>query len=520
MPTHPISRGGGSRRGTNRGRLTSRRGGYNRARRDQSDTGSGYRSNQFNLQNVVGSLTSVLDSIKERLNNLEGNTGTNNRNYSNNTNRRQQDNVQYEGIQRPRTNNQPKRWSQNPDFKQLIRLNTKYVQLQHHYQNWRDCPKGVSKAIDNLVANIRPPQPSDEFKGYLKEAAEDFKSTVAGILQAHLHLESNKMEQQMATLQQTDQDLMQSIVTNKLKKRLGRRISDDTIKAAFDRYKQYHPTTIHDAHPVADAECDDDESAAMETDQRKQSSKRPHSRTSNQSTPSSRPAKIQLNSDSPSITQGDRQVIRAAAELAAEASTSNQHHRNTTVASSSRRSCPKLIYKTARELRNWSFDSVDSTTTTVILADSNGSAFADVNVPDKYQVFSFSGMNLKHAARLLTTSDQQLRHTHNIVMAVGINDRDATDDTEIMSDLKAINDWGHHHQKRIVFTAIPISPKLNGNTSRTVSHINELARDIFEDNFIPSVDTSEFVLRPDKFGIHYTSSTADKVLSVIINHLN
>ena len=525
MPPRPVlrgsswrgaNRGGGRNRG--RGRGVNRRDGGNRATRDHSHTGHGPVPDQKTFQNAISNLSSVLDSIKQRLDNLEGNTAQNRRPQSDHA-----DLPHHTNHQPHRANNQNKRWSQNPDFKELVRCNTKYVQIQHHYKNWQECPKGVSKAIDNLIDNIRPPQPTADLQKYLREAADDFKSNLAGVLQAHLHRESNIVEKEIASLQQTDQDLMQSIVTNKLKRRLGRRIGEDTIKDAFEKYQRHHPAWSSVQRPESDVEEDDDETSDMEVaylNVRRAASKRHHSPASSNSSPNDRPSKLPTNSNSPPITQGDKPLITAVAELAAEAGTSTRSDRGATAAATGSRTSPKVTHRTAREVRSWSLDGVQPATTTVIVADSNGGAFADTELPHHYQVFSFGGMNLHHAARLITSSEQQLQNTQNIVVAVGVNDRDSADDSNILSSLNAINDWGYHQRKRIIFSAVPISPRLTENTARKISHINELARDTFEDNFIPSVDTSEFAAKPDRFGIHYTSSTADKILRGIINHLN
>jgi len=544
MISRPSYRGRG-RRGANSGRGLYRARGrpqrdvQHRTRRDYSQTHRDSNSDNGTLDQVVNKFSSMLDTITRRLDTLEGKSNVRDTVHSNDHQQHRparyrnddrddypqrrlgnskQQTRDHQAQRRPATYTarDSKRWSENADFRELVRCNMKYVQLQHHYRNWNDCPKGVSKAIDNVINNIKPPQASEDLRGYLKECADDFKSAITGVLQAHLHLESNKLEQKIATLDQSDNELMQSIVTKQLKRRLGNRITDDTITSAFDRYQSRHnPTTTHNNvnHVDTESEQEDtqDEVSDMESetvgDKPQERTKRPHTESPAVESPSDRATKIHVSSVSPPYVQREHQ-------------TSQEHARSNVRGRSGIRASSKVVHKTGREAKNWSFSDLHPSTTTLIVADSNGKAFADTELPDDYQVYSFSGMKLSQAANLITRSTDHLRHVRHIIVAVGINDRSCNNDSEIISSLNNVKDWGIHNQKRVVFTGIPTAPQLQEKEARIVSHINELADDIFEDDFLQSVHTSQFAVQFDKTGIHYTSSTAAKILRIIIRFLN
>ena len=88
--------------------------------------------------------------------------------------------------------------SANPDFPELLKTIFQYIQLTHHYENWSEIPDSLNKAIDILIANIRPPLPGDGVNSKLKDPGDDFKTAILVATQAHLHSRAVNAEAELS----------------------------------------------------------------------------------------------------------------------------------------------------------------------------------------------------------------------------------------------------------------------------------------------------------------------------------
>lgn len=188
-----------------------------------------------------------------------------------------------------------------------------------------------------------------------------------------------------------------------------------------------------------------------------------------------------------------------------------------------RRAIPRIIIKGAGK-NNLHLRDVDPQTKTVVIADSNGKAFHNAtNFPEKTQILAFSGLKIPNLYDLLYNSDKNaLQNVKTYVVAVGVNNRADDDDIAPLADLmRSIQHWASHRNVRIIWTGIPQFHTPPENMQRTIYDLNCLAKDIFEQDFVPAISYDQIYPAPwDITGIHYTTPTAQIILDSVIKHLN
>ena len=155
---------------------------------------------------------------------------------------------------------------------------------------------------------------------------------------------------------------------------------------------------------------------------------------------------------------------------------------------------------------------------TVLLMDSNGRAFENLNVPEHIQIFSFGRAKIADKPQTLKTSEQNQAKVPNLVIGIGVNNRSDLNIPNTMQDLREINDWCTQRNKQIAWLGIPDYTTVPPEALSNIKTINNMAFDIFKEKFVATLDAWEMEISPgDKHKIHYNENSAKVILSLVVD---
>ena len=151
---------------------------------------------------------------------------------------------------------------------------------------------------------------------------------------------------------------------------------------------------------------------------------------------------------------------------------------------------------------------------TIIIGDSNLSHLK--NVPDSFQVLSYSGANFDHIRTLLANYPNSYPQPKRIIFSVGINNRNQNPAASSIPTLRKMILKAHSifPDTHLYFVTINFSNSLPTNAKKTIKSINSQLFSIPNCSIIPPLPLSLFSTVSDN--IHWTSETA----SVLLNHWN
>lgn len=165
--------------------------------------------------------------------------------------------------------------------------------------------------------------------------------------------------------------------------------------------------------------------------------------------------------------------------------------------------------------QNWFIDRIKPHMTILILADSNGSAIAQTNLPRGCTIDVFRGAQLNNIVQLLTHSRDVFADITTMVFVIGINDLHTPTD-QLLTSLIDIRDWSELHMIRPIFTNVPSLPSFSAAAKQFVADLNSAASDVFGSNFVPVIhETDISLIKNDTSGFHYTVDTA----SILVENL-
>ena len=124
--------------------------------------------------------------------------------------------------QRPRSN--------NPDFRELVRLASKIISFYHHRENWQDVPGGVFNNIVRLVQSIHLPYLNKRNEKSDNEAIDKIRSVIEDLGTNHLDSLDNDLEERVLTINTTDAKWAISIAAARMRRKRTNKISEDLIK--------------------------------------------------------------------------------------------------------------------------------------------------------------------------------------------------------------------------------------------------------------------------------------------------
>jgi hypothetical protein len=159
-------------------------------------------------------------------------------------------------------------------------------------------------------------------------------------------------------------------------------------------------------------------------------------------------------------------------------------------------------------------------TTTVVIGDSNLKNIT--NIPKDWEVHSLPGARLSHVVGAIARLETVAR-TVDVVVHVGINHRSCVDAT-IEEELKDLSSELESNVgiTRLFLAGTAIAPSLPTQEAQNIRYLNNKMKEFFhESNYIPPLAESDVEIDQwDTFNIHYTATTANKIMNEMEKHVN
>jgi len=157
---------------------------------------------------------------------------------------------------------------------------------------------------------------------------------------------------------------------------------------------------------------------------------------------------------------------------------------------------------------------------TIMIFDSNGKAYQNLEFPDNIQAVGFRGAKIEDISQLLNLDAQNLALITTIVIAVGVNNRLDPSLDRALQGMQDIQRWGNLQNKRIVWVGVPDYPELAPIATANLAGLNKMAVDIFQPHYISPLNRANlYIIQGDKHHIHYSEKTADLMLTQIVTFL-
>ncbi len=125
--------------------------------------------------------------------------------------------------------------SNNPNFRELVKTTTALGQIDQHFRNWTTVPESIGQNVEKLIANIRPPRPTEFLAATLEQAGERFINEIHSIVHGHLLETKLDVLEELSGVSRLDQTLANVICTRQLSKRLGSRLHLPTLTSSLHR---------------------------------------------------------------------------------------------------------------------------------------------------------------------------------------------------------------------------------------------------------------------------------------------
>jgi hypothetical protein len=456
--------------------------------------------------------------------------------------------------------------SSNPDFADVAKTIYKWAQLKHHRCNWQQVPRSIYGRIDQLVADIKPPNGNDDLRGLLLSLSTKFAMDIRDTVCRHLDAQLRDTETHAGTLDPKDLPRAKDIASRYLKSRLGRLdanqrdalVSDAAEMVGISRTQpsarnlQSSPHSNvngsrHASPPPRDNQHSTTGDGTQSTSHGRHASPHLHDGGNLQSSP-----RVQENQLPARRTQTDVTATTSRTEdwilVNGTQSARKRRASDTPVYVRSRnpfsplsanndddntmdyqpttdlRTQPKKSKpsdnKSSRSVRifrddkdRWSFD-VSPTTTNIVIGDSNLQRIT--RVPANWQIEALPGARLRHVTQAISRMTIPTDRHVNIILQAGINHRDKPTEDFTTSLEHLMEQLGENKQvDRIFYAGIPASNRLP--EAENVAAINRCIIDIVgQDNYILPLTSDQLLINsPDKYGIHYDAATADRILNKI-----
>jgi len=492
-PYHNYHRGRSGYRGRSRGRG---RGGY----------GSRYYDADPQMDDRLSEIYEALGSLAQKLKELQPtNDGTHTDSERTSVHSR------LGAVPSTANTTRDRPWSENPDFKRKVWDTSQLVRLDYHSKNWEDCPNSIHKAVDEVVDRIRPPCPSVDVQTRLQQAGEDFKTAICIAVKAHLHHQFEMKINNLTRYDPTDQNLVDQTAHRMIKRLHGRKISDDMIAESLAKIK-HRVGHICDTNDHRD-ECDPKrpprpKNKVVQTDERgniPESNKRGHASDS---------------SDLRDVEGDDSPAVPAPPDkrIGLESRSSNDTISNLAELNAQASEIEKF---TCMRTRPFQINQVHDQTKTLMIMDSNGNAFKELDIPNSMQVFEFAGAKLSDVPSILMKSEHTLAKIDTIVIGIGTNNRNDSNTSQATQNMKDVLNWCNNKNKRLLWLDIPEFGGISRDAMDNIRTLNKNAKEVFQGNFIQSLDPWEIKILPnDRDNIHYTSETARTIMYALLCHLN
>jgi len=397
--------------------------------------------------------------------------------------------------------------SNNPSFVTMAWETADYIRLQYHMSNWEQCPKGVERAVERMVDSIHPPLAGADVKRAIQQAGEDFKTAVGVAVRAHIHSMSNLKTQNLANLSGEDQELANDTACRMVKRFLGRRISHSTMQNAILKLMddvEHLRSRLGNTNPQPGTSGEGHKQTHGNLDSSPGSDGTAYSHHGGQAPPGKKTllSTSDLDPDNMQIrdVEGDDgdDTVEVLANLNAQAPDDGV-----------------TVMK-----RPYNFPRIEPGVDTIMIFDSNGKAYQNLEFPDNIQAVGFRGAKIEDISQLLNQDDQNLALITTIVIAVGVNNRLDPSLDRALQGMQDIQRWGNLQNKRIVWVGVPDYPELAPLANANLAGLNKMAVDIFQPHYVTPLSRANLcIIKGDKQHIHYSEKTADLILTQIVTFL-
>jgi len=129
-------------------------------------------------------------------------------------------------------------------------------------------------------------------------------------------------------------------------------------------------------------------------------------------------------------------------------------------------------------------------------------------------------MNLTGLHKCLEQSTQAHENLRLVVIAIGINDREAGASVGTTTLLHEIKCWGIQKGIEIKFVLIPFSHDLSHDYKDNLIRLNSYIKETFHDKATDTLATSQVNIRGNRpRNIHHDLPTARKVFDLLLAHI-
>ena len=356
----------------------------------------------------------------------------------------------------------------------------KYIQIYHHSRNWMHCPRAIARDVDRLVDNINPPNATNTVRKAMADAADRFKDDISDIVRQHLADRLDSHCQEIITHTRTDVTEAEAAAKRFIRTRQQfNRISDATINEALSDLGtkldgRPELSTVEESSPISPTPPPrPNHSVRCERGVKR-------GLTSPQTTAT---AKKAIHSD-------DMDTILVQAEI--HATTSADLGVSALPERPIRRSA-STSDMTDNIATQW--ERIPVGTETLLVIDSNGRMFHNLDVPQKSATICIPGLSIRRCCNMLQNWEAKLRGIPNTVLAVGINNRYDLDHGANIASLKGLQQWAVKAQHRVIFTNVPDSVQMKRDDREGIRRVNNYARDVFGCEFPPRRSVSVLLAR-------------------------
>lgn len=396
--------------------------------------------------------------------------------------------------------------SSNEDFTRMVKSAFRYVQIQHHAANWSSAPKGISKAVEKVVSNIKPPMPKQQLTDELAALGLEFGEKISACIRLHLCNCKSDIEQELLKVNKADSEQAVTTAAKQLTSKMGKRLKEEDKTKWLTEIRGLLAT--------------EREGTNMEVLQEMPTAgpldntnwPRPQGSIGNDSSAGiTAAANFDLQFGTPN-KRGRFEVglRRSASDLEdSEEETSNKADKPGQ--RSLRQGLINVRAKT--DTRNIK---IDPKCKLLILGDSNVQRLK--NMGDDVQVESLKGARFSHMTDAI--NGLELTDTLEIILvAAGINHRDANElDKEVLPSLHTLTAALRRTRKEVGFLEVSIPPTSTTKQYLTLSALNKHLREDLGDSVFSIRGVDSHTVKTISDGIHYDTATLNQLAECITNH--
>lgn len=437
--------------------------------------------------------------------------------------------------------------SENPDFAGLVKHSFRYIQATHHGENWKEVPPRVSQQIDKVVANLKPPMPGEDLRQKLGTAADDFKSAILATVQNHVQEVALSAKQEVEKLNHVDWEAAEDKARQRYSRRFTSRARQETVEVALEDLQSVRTegwqrprhtvrpamgvvgarSTVHLGNRFATLHSEggsDDEDPEGDPGVEAAAFPAPSSvplKRRKQAAKASTPAKKKPHSAALIHTDGSTDMPASDASFLTESIPASEDDDSVIPGTAHQsRPYPRVMVGSSNNRNRWSVDVPPAPIRNLVLCDSNGRSWVDLDIPENTVVYALRGARLADAARLGPDITENVKAFQTIVINIGTNDRN-NDPSTTIAVLRDIHRWSSRCSARVLVVGIPPFRNLSTDTQARIRTINQTMKDLFVDAFIPPIAENQLhIVDPQADGIHYSADTAQAVLDSFADHLN